>query len=267
MRMEESLPKYHEDHIAGKGDNSLQHYNLVHKIIPMPQKALKIPAAKAAVDKEWEKCEKILAWNLTKVRSKSEVIDEARTKGAKVHFASLMDIRHLKNAELETKHQKYKGRIVLRGDIVKDDSGSYAVFTEQGSSASQITAAKSHGYHIQTARLRSTSSGRSICLYPGQNGRCSKTIENSRIGWIRLPRHKWPKSWSSMEDPVVPLERNLYGHPLAGLLWERQFEKILLKYGWEKISKWECLFVHREKGLFLSVFVDDIKIGWKETEH
>ena len=24
--------------------------------------------------------------------------------------------------------------------------------------------------------------------------------------WIRLPRHKWPKSWSSMEDPVVPLE-------------------------------------------------------------
>ena len=35
--------------------------------------------------------------------------------------------------------------------------------------------------------------------------------------WIRLPRHKWPKSWSSMEDPVVLLERNLYGHPLAGL--------------------------------------------------
>ena len=39
--------------------------------------------------------------------------------------------------------------------------------------------------------------------------------------WIRLPRHKWPESWSSMEDPVVPLERNLYGHPLAGLLWEK----------------------------------------------
>ena len=105
-------------------------------------KAMKIPAAKAAVDKEWEKLEKISAWNLTKVRSKSEVIDEARTKGAKVHFASLMDICHVKNTELETKHQKNKGRVVLRGDIVKDDSGSYAVFTEQGSSASQMTAAK-----------------------------------------------------------------------------------------------------------------------------
>ena len=86
--------------------------------------------------------EKIPAWDLTKVRSKSEVIDEARTKGATVHFASLMVICHLKNAELEAKHQKYKGRIVLRGDFVKDDSGSCAVFTEQGSSASQMTAAK-----------------------------------------------------------------------------------------------------------------------------
>ena len=82
--------------------------------------------------------------------------------------------------------------------------------------------------------------------------------------WIRLPRHKWPKPWSSMEDPVIPLERNLYGHPLAGLVWERQFEKILLKHGWEKIPNWECLFVHREKGLFLSVYVDDIKLAGKK---
>ena len=82
--------------------------------------------------------------------------------------------------------------------------------------------------------------------------------------WIRLPRHKWPKSWSSMEDTVVPLNRNLFGHPLAGLLWERQFEKILLKYGWEKVSNCECLFVHSEKGLFLSVYVDDIKLAGRK---
>ena len=40
----------------------------------MPQ-AMKIPAAKAAVDKEWEKLEKNSAGILTKVRSKKEVID------------------------------------------------------------------------------------------------------------------------------------------------------------------------------------------------
>ena len=69
LRMGESLPNHHEDHIARKGDNSLHHYNLVHKFIPMPQ-AIQIPAAKAEVDKEWETLEKISAWDLTKVRSK-----------------------------------------------------------------------------------------------------------------------------------------------------------------------------------------------------
>ena len=67
-----------------------------------------------------------------------------------------------------------------------------------------------------------------------------------------------------MEDPVVPLERNLCDHPLIGLLWERQFEKVLLKHGWEKIPNWEFLFVHRDKGLFLSVYVDDIKLAGKK---
>ena len=51
MRMGNSIPHYHEDHIAGKGENSLQHDNLVRKFIPMPQ-AMKIPAAKATVDKK-----------------------------------------------------------------------------------------------------------------------------------------------------------------------------------------------------------------------
>ena len=53
-----------------------------------------------------------------------------------------MDICHLNNAELEQKLKKCEGRVVLRGDSLKDVSGAYAVFTEQGSSASHITAAK-----------------------------------------------------------------------------------------------------------------------------
>ena len=266
MRMGNSIPNHHEDHIAGKGDNPLQHYNLVHKFIPMPQ-AMKIPAAKA-VDKEWEKLEKISAWNLTKVKSKKEVIDKARNKGRKVHFASLMDLCHLKNAELETKHQKYKGRVVLRGDTVKDDSGAYAVFTEQGSPASQMTAAKVRDIKTKLPGC-SGQAADAVSAYTQvrmEDAHKLLKIPKSECPdiWIRLPRHKWPKSWSSIEDPVVPLERNLCGHPLAGLLWERQFEKILLKYGWEKVPNWECLFVHRQKGFFLSVHVDDIKLAGKK---
>ena len=103
---------------------------------------MEILAVKAAVDKKSEKLYKISTWNLSKVRSKKEVIDEARTSDVKVHFASLMDMSHLKNTELEAEHQKYKERVILRDDIMKDDSESYAVFTEQESSASQMTAVK-----------------------------------------------------------------------------------------------------------------------------
>ena len=160
--------------------------------------------------------EKIPAWDLTKVRSTSEVIDEARTKGAKVHFASLMDICHLKNAELETKHQKYKSPLVLRGDIVKDDSQSYAVLTEQGSSASQVTAAKVTDI---MSRLPGCAGEAADAVSASTQVKMEDAPKLFKIPksefpdiWIRLPRHKWPKSWSSMEDPVVPLERNLYGH-------------------------------------------------------
>ena len=262
--MGESLPTHHEDHIAGKGDNSLNHYNLVHKFISMPQ-AMKIPAAEAAVDKEWEKLEKIPAWDLTKARNKSEVIDEARNKGRKMHFASLTDGCHLKNEELQPQFQKYKGRVVLRGDTVKDDSGSYAVFTEQRSSASQMTAAEVMDIISRLPGCAGQAADAVSAKTQVKMGRYSQIVKNPKSEcpdiWIRLPRHKWPKSWSSVEDPVVPLERNLYVHALAGLLWERQFEKILLKYSWEKVSNWECLFVHLEKGLFLSVYVDDIKLA------
>ena len=214
------------------------------------------------------KLEKISAWNLTTVRSKKEVIEEARMSGAKVHFASLVNICHLKNAELEAKHQKYKGRVVLRGDIVKDDSGSYAVFTETGSLASQMTAAKIMDIIFRLPGCDGQAADAVSAYTQVKMEDAHKLLKIPKWEcpdiWIRLPRHKWPESLSSMEDPVVPLERNLSGHPLAGQFWEMQFEKILLKHGWEKVHNWECLFVHRQKGLFLSVYVDDMKMAGKK---
>ena len=57
LRMEETLPNHHEDHSAGKGNNSLQHYNLVHKFIPMPQ-AMKILQQRQQWTKNGRNCGK-----------------------------------------------------------------------------------------------------------------------------------------------------------------------------------------------------------------
>ena len=82
--------------------------------------------------------------------------------------------------------------------------------------------------------------------------------------WIRLPRHKWPKSVSSIKTQSFFLK----GIGTV-ILWQDYCEKGNLRksywrHGWQKIPNWECLFVHGEKGLFLSVYVDDIKLAGKK---
>ena len=131
---------------------------------------------------------------------------------------------------------------MLRGDFVKDDSETYAVFTEQDSSAFQMTAAKVMDV---TARLPDCDGSAANAVSAYTEVKVDDAPRSLRISksecpdiWIRLPRHKWPKSWSNIEDPVVLLERNLYGHPLAGLVWERQFEEVPLRLGWGKRTGW-----------------------------
>ena len=94
-----------------------------------------------------------------------------------------------------------------------------------------------------------------------------RLLKSLQIGMSRrldASSTKLPKSWDKIQKPVVPLERNFCGHPLAGLLWERQLEEALFEFGWEKVPNWECTFVHREQGLFLSENVDDIKMAGKK---
>ena len=67
------------------------------------------------------------------------MIEEARNEGQKSSFRVING--SLSSQEFGVRASKYKGRVVLRGEIVKDDSGSYVVFTEQGS-ASQVTVVK-----------------------------------------------------------------------------------------------------------------------------
>ena len=71
-RLECTLPRNHEDHIAEKGFNSVNHCNWVHKLILVPQ-AMKIPGAKAALDKDWEQLEKLPVWQIDKVKSKRKM--------------------------------------------------------------------------------------------------------------------------------------------------------------------------------------------------
>ena len=100
---------------------------------------------------------------------------------------------------------------MLRDDIVKDDSGAYAVFTEQGSSASQMTAVKIFDV---IARLPDCDEQAADAVSAHIQVKLEDAPRLLKIPksecpdiWIRLPRHQWPKSWGKNEDPVVLLER------------------------------------------------------------
>ena len=77
----------------------MSHYNFVHKSVPSSDE---IRDAKAAADKEWKKPKTWPAWQLDKMKSKKEVILEARRDKKKVHSATLKDMCHLKKCGVRT---------------------------------------------------------------------------------------------------------------------------------------------------------------------
>ena len=150
-----------------------------------------------------------------------------------------------------TELKKYKSRVVFRGDCVKDETGGHALFNDMGSSASRMAGAK---FIDAIARMPGMSGENSdavaaytqvplkdVCKMLGNNP------DDFPVTYITLPRNRRPREWDSKySDPVVVLDLNLYGHPLAGLVWELHCDKIVRGLGFKKVPSWECLYYHEE---------------------
>ena len=255
-----------DDHLerdAPAGFVSHQWFAMVHKSIPM-DKARRITKARAAVDAEFFKLDGRGFVDWDSVREKYEVVEDARVTKKKVHLGSLMTLCHEKNAELflPEPDKEYKGRIVFRGDNIRDESGYLAVFSEQGTSAS----------HLEAAKFMDAIS-RSYCDAGEMDGEESDALgayTQCRLGgeetWTTIPKEYWPKHWhGKYTQPVVRLILNLYGHPLAGLYWELYCKGCLTKIGWEPVKGWECLYKHTKFKLYLSIYVDDFKMSGLRT--
>ena len=157
---------------------------------------------------------------------------------------------------------------MLRGDIVKDAFGAYAVLTERSSSASEMTAAK-----IMDV----------IARLPGCDGQAADTVsaytqvklENApRL--LKVPKSECPDVWIRLHDT----NGQNHGRKLKILLYLLNENCTVIhspdcygkdnsrKFYWnvdgKKYQIWECLFVHRKQCLFLSIFVDDIKMDGKK---
>ena len=75
-------------------------------------------------------------------REYDEVCADANRVEKTVHFGQVYPLCHIKHSEFSSENWSYKGRVVFQGNNVKDESVFSAVFSEQGTSASHLAAAK-----------------------------------------------------------------------------------------------------------------------------
>ena len=224
------------------------------------------PAALESVKKEWNKLRSVTVWDESAWRDKRDIIKESHETGTTHHFAELFDICVEKGSELPLgdKNRKFKGRVVFRGNRVRDTSNEVAMFQELGSNPATMTASRMadvkglvEGYVIQIADAENAYVQCDLRELQG-------LIPDYKPCWVSLPKHEWTKEWIEKlkEDPdfqpVCPLLRALYGHPDAGGIWERYCEKALKKLGFTEINNWPSCYRHEEEDLIMIVYVDDL---------
>ena len=150
-------------------------------------------------DKEWKKLETIPAWQLEQVKNKMEVILEAQRDKKKVHFATLMEICHLKKAELEPTLQRQSRAPCW---LCKRRLWSLRSFYWTGLVRVPNDCRKSDGCYCKITRFWRTTSWCSICLHQlklEDAPRLLKILKSESECpdvWMRLPQHKWPKPWA-----------------------------------------------------------------------
>lgn len=107
---------------------------------------------------------------------------------------------------------------------MKDESGFYAVFSEQGTSTSHVVAAK---FVDAITRIPGNEGSDSDAVGAYTQVVLDEMSEHQYVEtWISLPPNQRPAYWDKCEDPVCKLRLNLYGHPLAGLFWGQHSTKI-----------------------------------------
>ena len=182
-----------------------------------PKQVRSDPRAQAAIVDEAAKLLRYQVYDLDSVRERSEVTAEARRTSSKVHLGFIFAIVSIKNSELDESDplRKYKARLVFSGHRITDEYGAEAVFDDLASStttmaATRFTVAVGH----QDGWVCELADAESAYLQAELTGEAT---------WVELPEFLWPSSWvGRFTRPMVLLKRALYGHPQAGLLWERK---------------------------------------------
>ena len=192
---------------------------------------------------------------------KDTLVSRARAAGEHIHLGELMPIASIKHYE-SPELRKYKGRIVFRGDNVKDQNGALAVFQELSASPSAIHSINSNMAYGCIAGHKTTASD-ALQAY------LQADLQTKHATWVLIPRELWPEDWhhKGYQRPMCRLIKSLYGHPESGGHWERHLTKAVVGIGGKPVKDHPSSFWFEESRLLLSVYVDDLLLSGPEDEH
>ena len=191
-------------------------------------------------------------WDDASVMERSDRISEARSRNKTIHVADLMSICSIKIWETPSK-RKHKGRVVFRGDNVKDNWGGEAPFGNLYSTPTNIQA-------MNIAIYFGMLTGHVIKVADAYKAYLQAMFLADADTFVTLPQELWKDSWRGRyKQPTMRLLRALYGHPRAGAFWDLHLRQVLQgDMGLIPIDGHPSVYFHKSWHLLIVVYVDDI---------
>eukprot|EP00971_Amphidinium_carterae_P116855 2314279-Amphidinium_carterae.1 len=224
-----------------------------------------------ALQEELRKLREKNTWNEKKVREYQDVLRDPKEHDAM--FGRVFAILGQKNSEALSGDKPYKARAVFEGNRIHTKSGvaPHELFQQIANTPASMAAARlamglgASRKHKLTLRDVSQAYLQAFLEAPGRVST-----------WASLPKSWWPPSWFDREgkplyeQPVVLLEKALYGHPEAGALWEQALSAHLVKRGWKKVDAVAGVWTRPIPGArdcaTMVVYVDDLLVSATEEE-
>ena len=227
---------------------------VVRVILPRSPEFNSLPA-KAAVQKELSRLNDGRVWLLETVREWAAVIKN----GQPAMVTRVHTILGQKNSEMGVPGE-YKARIVIGGNNIDTSTGqpAHELFQEVSGPPSAMTSTRG-------VLAFAAMSGADVTVRDAESAYIQASINtpDRPQTWIRLPRNLQPAEWyvngvCRYNDPVVLLDKALYGHPESGALWDAHLNAKLKKEQWAKVEGQPGLYVQSHTGSVLVVYVDDL---------
>ena len=232
----------------------------IHKLLSREE----MRADPKAVQAVWEEGQGVRAkhvWDDDTVMEKADRIAAARKDGKEIHLAEVMPIASIKHWESPDR-RRYKGRLVFRGDQVRDAWGGAAQFGALYSTPTNIQA-------VNLAVAYGLFHGNKLTAADCTRAFLQAMLLVEQETYVVLPQELWLDSWfGKFRQPTVRLKKALYGHPLASACWDMHLKQVLLAdLGLVPVEGHPSAYMCPQTRLLVVIYVDDVLVAGPQEHH